>query len=614
MGKIFRNLVPFSEARALAMKHARPVSDIEVIPTSESTGRISAEDIFAEVPLPPFTRSEVDGYAVISTDIENASPENPVYLSLAGKVEIGDSRTTHPGPGKCMYIATGAVIPAFCDSVVMVEDATQNGQRIIFTRSVSKWENIAHSGEDLRKGAIIVRNGSIIDPRMIGVMCATGIEKIRVYRKLRIGIASSGNELIQPGEQISAGKVYESNSTYVESELSGFRNVSTRKYGLIRDDLGEIESALKKMVDENDAVIVSGGTSAGEGDFVYRAMESCKPGIIFHGVAVKPGTPTVFALSGEKPMYGLPGFPVSAMMIFRTVFLPAIERMSGERLPDRTVEAKLGMKTLIRIGYTSLIILRLARRGDAILAYPVNGASGSISRLLDAEGFAVIEGNRKFADAGDKVEVHLFTERIPELVFLGIPDEIVEKFIARMESMPAVIRMEEDSVPDFIREIKPDFALVSGSEGIDPSNFGDYSSAAAYDVPFGFYSRDDAGTVKSIIESISAGKSRVVSISGNDSVASGFRNYLAAAGWDSRPFGDHISYLPTREACLSSLENRESDFFLGKFRKMENHGLKFTHIGEVHQSILLCNETVSMQALEKSLQVAREAIAGLALP
>ena len=117
MGKIFRNLVPFSEARALAMKHAEPVSDIEVVPTSESTGRISAVDIFAEVPLPPFTRSEVDGYAVISKDIANASPENPVYLYLAGKVEIGDPVTTHPGSGKCMYIATGAVIPMFCDSV-----------------------------------------------------------------------------------------------------------------------------------------------------------------------------------------------------------------------------------------------------------------------------------------------------------------------------------------------------------------------------------------------------------------------------------------------------------------------------------------------------------------
>ena len=612
MGKIFRNLVPFSEAIALAMKHAQPVSDIEVVKISESTGRISAEDIFAEVPLPPFTRSEIDGYAVISEDIANASPENPVYLYLSGKVEIGDSRTTHPGSGKCMYIATGAVIPAFCDSVVMVEDAAQIGQRISFIKSVAKWENIAHAGEDLGKGTIIVRRGSAIDPRMIGVMCATGIEKVRVYRKLRIGIASSGNELIQPGEPISAGRIYESNSTYVESELSGFRNVSTRKYGLIRDDMDETERTLKRMVDENDAIIVSGGTSAGEGDFVYRAMESCKPGIIFHGVAVKPGTPTVFALSGGKPMYGLPGFPVSAMMIFRTIFLPAIERMSGEKIQDRTVEATLGMKVLIRIGYTSLIILRLARRENSVMAYPVNGASGSISRLLDAEGFAVVEGNRKSADAGEKVSAHLLTERVPDRVFLGIPDEIAGKFIASMESTPAVIRMEEDSVPDFIHEIKPDFALVSGSESIDPSDYGNYSSAATYDIPYGFYSRDGAGSAKSIIESISAGKSRLVSISENDSVTSAFRDYLAASGWDSKSFGDIISYLPTREECLSSVSSGEIDIFLGKFRKRENHGLKFTRIGEVHQSILLCNENVDMQIIEKSLQVVKEAISALA--
>ncbi len=614
MGKIFRNLVPFSEAVALAMKHAQPVSDIEVVPTSESTGRISADDIFAEVPLPPFTRSEVDGYAVISADLSMASPENPVYLSLTGRVEIGEYSKTHPGSGKCMYIATGAVIPAFCDSVVMVEDAVPNGETIAFRRSVSKWENVAHSGEDLQKGATIVRRGSIIDPRMIGVMCATGIEKVRVYRKLRIGIASSGNELIQPGEAISAGKIYESNSTYVESELSVFRNLSTRKYGLIRDEMGETKSAIERMADENDVIIVSGGTSAGEGDFVYRAMESCEPGIIFHGVSVKPGTPTVFAMSGQKLMYGLPGFPVSAMMIFRTIFLPAIEKMSGEKLPDRTVEATLGMKTLIRIGYTSLIILRLARRGNSILAYPVTGASGSISRLLDAEGFAIVEGNRKFADAGEKVEVHLFTERIPESIFLGLPDEIAEKFILSMKSKPAVIKMEEDSVPDFIREIKPDFALVSGSEEVDPSNFGNYSSAVTYDVPFGFYFRDDAGTVKSVIESISAGKTRAVSISSNDSVASGFQNYLTASGWDSRSFGDIINYLPTLEACLSSVTSGENDIFLGKFRRLENPGLKFIPIGKVHQSIILCNETVSMQTVEKSLKVAKEAVASLVIP
>ena len=614
MGKIFRNLVPFSEAVALAMKHAQPVGDIEVVPTSESTGRISADDIFAEVPLPPFTRSEVDGYAVISADLSMASPENPVYLSLTGRVEIGEYSKTHPGSGKCMYIATGAVIPAFCDSVVMVEDAVPNGETIAFRRSVSKWENVAHSGEDLQKGATIVRRGSIIDPRMIGVMCATGIEKVRVYRKLRIGIASSGNELIQPGEAISAGKIYESNSTYVESELSVFRNLSTRKYGLIRDEMGETKSAIERMADENDVIIVSGGTSAGEGDFVYRAMESCEPGIIFHGVSVKPGTPTVFAMSGQKLMYGLPGFPVSAMMIFRTIFLPAIEKMSGEKLPDRTVEATLGMKTLIRIGYTSLIILRLARRGNSILAYPVTGASGSISRLLDAEGFAIVEGNRKFADAGEKVEVHLFTERIPESIFLGLPDEIAEKFILSMKSKPAVIKMEEDSVPDFIREIKPDFALVSGSEEVDPSNFGNYSSAVTYDVPFGFYFRDDAGTVKSVIESISAGKTRAVSISSNDSVASGFQNYLTASGWDSRSFGDIINYLPTLEACLSSVTSGENDIFLGKFRRLENPGLKFIPIGKVHQSIILCNETVSMQTVEKSLKVAKEAVASLVIP
>ncbi|MEM3192685.1 MAG: molybdopterin-binding protein [Candidatus Parvarchaeota archaeon] len=168
------------------------------------------------------------------------------------------------------------------------------------------------------------------------------------------------------------------------------------------------QESLEKMLEENNAVVFSGGTSTGEGDFVYRAMESENPGIIFHGVAVKPGTPIVLAVSGAKPTYGLPGFPVSPMMIFRTVFLPPIELMSREKIVYHTVEVTIGVKTLIRVRYTSLVILRLVKGRETIYAFPVSDASGSVSRLLDAEGFEIIEGDKNLWMQG-KESNHIFS-------------------------------------------------------------------------------------------------------------------------------------------------------------------------------------------------------------
>ncbi|OWP57381.1 MAG: hypothetical protein B2I17_01740 [Thermoplasmatales archaeon B_DKE] len=603
----------FADARRLAIEHADPVEETETVSTGESAGRICALDVYSRVPLPPFTRSEVDGYAVVSADLSTASPENPIELLLAGNAEIGNPPLTHPGPGSCLYIATGAAMPSFCDSVAMVEDTIKVGNKVRFTRNVASWENVAHSGEDVSRGTLIARRDSVVDPRTVAVLCAAGVDKIKAYRKIRIGIASSGNELLHPGEEISAGKIYESNSTYVKAELSKFCNVSTKSYGFIRDDMEEVRRMISRMLTENDAIILSGGTSAGEGDFVYRVLEMENPGIVFHGVSVKPGTPTVFAMSGKKPVFGLPGFPVSAMMIFRTIFLPAIEKMSRERSAVRPVTVTLAMKTLLRVGYTSLIIMRLVRRGSTIYGYPVNGASGSIARLLDAEGFAIMEGNRKYADAGEKVDAYLFSESIPESVFLGTPDEIAETFILNLVSHPAVVKMDENSVRSFIIEIVPDITLVSGTTIVNPEDYGNYTTAVGYTVPYGFYSRDAGLEVSSIIKSVSAGKVRLVAISGNDAVASAFIEYLSGFADDAQGMVDRINYLPTREACLSSLTSGENDLFLGKFRKSEDREVNFIPVGTVNYSILVSDSYVKNHDIEKAVEKAMEATRELAV-
>lgn len=405
MRSVYRNLVTFQKAVELVEANMQRVSETETVLIDEAVGRIVSEDIFCPMNTPPFNRATMDGYAVRSGDIAGCSPGNPSRLKIAGESFIGTEPPVLDENGTCIRISTGSIIPAGADSVVPVEFTTESDGYVLITQATARGENIAEAGSDMAEGSLVLWKGREIQPHDIAVLASMGISKVSVYRRLRIAVISTGNELISAGNPYYTGKIYEANSHMVMSDLSTMNFVEARFLGLVRDSMDEIENAMSLGLKDSDIVILSGGSSAGESDLVYAAAGKQVPGIIFHGVLSKPGLPTVFARSGEKIIIGLPGFPVSAAMILRTIFLPGIAAMAGMSYEITTISGLLGRRIAIEIGKQNLLPSRIIQ-GNPPRIYPVQGLSGSISRFSGTSGYISIPGTTKYMVAGDPVDFH----------------------------------------------------------------------------------------------------------------------------------------------------------------------------------------------------------------
>jgi len=409
MRNVYRNLVTFQKAVELVEANMRPVMETETVFIDEALGRIISEDIFCPMNTPPFNRATMDGYAVRSADIAGCSSDKPSRLKISGESFIGSEPPVLEESGTCIRISTGSIIPPGADSVVPVEATSEADGYVAISEATVRGENIAEAGSDMAEGSLVLWKGREIQPHDIAVLASMGISRINVYRRLRIAVISTGNELIKAGEIYSTGKIYEANSHMVMSDLSTMNFIEARFLGLVQDRLDQIENAVSSGLKDSDIVILSGGSSAGESDLVYAVAEKQVPGIIFHGVLTKPGLPTVFARSGEKIIIGLPGFPVSAAMILRTIFLPGIAAMAGLSYEIITIHGVLGRRINLEIGKQNLIPSRILH-GNPTRIYPVQGLSGSISRFSGTSGYISIPGTTKYMVAGDPVDFHPWSQ------------------------------------------------------------------------------------------------------------------------------------------------------------------------------------------------------------
>ncbi|MEM0156779.1 MAG: molybdopterin molybdotransferase MoeA [Thermoplasmataceae archaeon] len=409
MRSIYRNLVTFRKAIELVEANMPPVMETETVSIDDALGRIVSEDIFCPMNTPPFNRATMDGYAVRSTDIAGCSPDKPVTLVISGESFIGTEPPALTEAGKCIRISTGSIVPPGADSIVPVESTSEIAGNVIITQATSRGENIAEAGSDMAEGSLVLGKGREIQPHDVAVLASMGISKVRVFRRIRVSVISTGNELIGAGEPYSPGKIYEANSHMVLSDLSTMKFMETRFLGLVPDRMDEIERTVLSGLEHSDIVLLSGGSSAGESDLVYAMAEKLVPGIIFHGVLAKPGLPTVFARSGEKIIIGLPGFPVSAAMILRTIFLPGIAEMAGMTGERITIHGVLGKRVTLEIGKQNLIPSRMLH-GNPSRIYPVQGLSGSISRFSGTSGYISLPGTTKFMEAGDPVDFHPWSQ------------------------------------------------------------------------------------------------------------------------------------------------------------------------------------------------------------
>ncbi|RLG04259.1 MAG: molybdopterin biosynthesis protein, partial [Thaumarchaeota archaeon] len=377
MRRIFHKLLSPREAVKTLLERVKPLG-VEEVDLLDAFGRVLASDIYARVDSPPFDRSLVDGYAVRAEDLYGADESNPIDLKLAGRVRVGEEPKASVEAGECVEISTGAPIPPGANAVAMVEYTSQLGDRIRFFRAVKPGENIAQVGSDISAGDLVMRRGRVLTAREVAALAALGYPRVKVYRLPKVAVFSIGRELVPPGGRLKLGEVYDVNG-YAVSALLSELGIRGEFLGILSDEenriLDELSGALKKY----DVVITSGGTSAGLEDLTYRVFEKLGE-VLVHGIRAKPGKPTILAVSPEgKLMIGLPGFPLSAMMIFISVVKPILMKLMGiETHEFELVYAKLPFRVNAG-GRTHLIPVQLIETPDGLKAYPIIRDSGSAS-------------------------------------------------------------------------------------------------------------------------------------------------------------------------------------------------------------------------------------------
>jgi molybdenum cofactor synthesis domain-containing protein len=393
-------------------------------PLSDGLGCALTQDIVAPIDVPPFDRSNVDGFAVRSADLASASEATPVRVMLNDEVIACGTAPIRPVlSGTATSIATGGPVPRGADAIVMVEHTQPAGNRAIeIRRAASPGQFISCAGSDIARGEALLRAGTVIGSREIGMLAACGIAQVSVARRPRVAVISTGDELVQPGQPLRPAEIYDTNGAIVAAAVS--ENGGEAVFlGAIADDEEQLEATMRKALETCDMLVLSGGTSKGAGDVSHRIIARLgKPGIIAHGVALKPGKPLCLAVCDGKPVVILPGFPTSAMFTFHDMIVPVLRRMAG--LPPRSdakVTAKVPVRIASELGRTEFVMVSLVEGDRGLIAYPSGKGSGAITSFAQADGFLKIDALADQMPAGFDAEVTLFTPhvRVPDLVIIG---------------------------------------------------------------------------------------------------------------------------------------------------------------------------------------------------
>src|SRR6266487_851524 len=423
----FLTLLPPDEARGLLLAHlSQPITDSELIDVPSSLGRVLAEDITAPHPLPDFQRSTVDGYAVRAHDTHGASDSLPAYLNLIGEIPMGDAPAFEIGAGQCALIHTGGMLPNGADAVVMLEYTQRTNEpressktfarlnEIESFRAVAEGENVILVGEDVAQGQRIQAKGSLMRPAELGGLMALGILKVKVVRKIRVGLISTGDEVIDPSQSPRPGQVRDVNS-YTLSALVEKSGGVAKRYGIISDEFDLLKDATATALSECDVVIITAGSSASTRDMtadVIRALGV--PGVLVHGINTRPGKPTILGVCNGKAIIGLPGNPVSALVNGYLFVVPVIEKLLGALpRPKATVLARLTVNLSSQAGREDWWPVKLHRSpsrrggGGEVDAEPIFGKSNLIFTLASADGLLRIHPDATGLSAGEIVEVLL---------------------------------------------------------------------------------------------------------------------------------------------------------------------------------------------------------------
>ncbi|HPZ08897.1 MAG TPA: molybdopterin molybdotransferase MoeA [Candidatus Eremiobacteraeota bacterium] len=397
------SLIPLDKAMKICFNEIKEIDSEERIPLGEATGRVVSQDIVSSVNVPPFARSAMDGYAVLSQNTFGAGQYEPVKLKCLEKIHAGGQPSFSIKSGECSQIATGAMVPEGADSVVMVEHTELEGEDILIYKPVYPGQHISPAGEDVKLGDIVLRREDVLSPARIGVLAALGLCEVKVFNRPSAVIIPTGNEVRPLGSKLEEGQIYDVNSHTLQATLNLHGAVSVIHKEIVEDEIEKVEEAIK-LYEGFDFIIFSGGSSVGERDVLIEAIK--KHGeVLFHGIAVKPGKPTLFGRINKSLVFGMPGNPASCLSNAYIMLVPLIRKMA--RLPGvhlNKVTLPLSKRIVSTLGRHQFLTVKIIS-GEVEPAFK---SSGAITSLSSADGYIEIPALVDLIEKGEIVEVILF--------------------------------------------------------------------------------------------------------------------------------------------------------------------------------------------------------------
>ena len=395
------------EVLRLIGKEFRPLGRTEIVPLAQAPGRVLAEAITAQEYVPDFDRSTVDGYACRAADTFGCSDAIPAILSVAGQVLMGEGADFTLSRDSCVYVPTGGAIPQGADCAVMIEYTEDYGDGTVgIMKPGAPGMNLIFRGDDVFPGKEILPAGRVLTAQDIGALAAVGKTSVPVARRVKVGVISTGDELVSPDETPGPGQVRDVNAPLLTAMLTGF-GAEAVNYGIVRDDEPLLRQKMQDAAQECDAVILSGGSSVGVKDAACRIIESMGE-LLLHGIAIKPGKPTILGKAGNKPLIGLPGHPVAACFVAQLFVLPLLGRLMGRKQEDYAVTAELTESLGANHGREQINACHLLREGGKLLASPIRSKAGLITQLAGADGYFIIARDCEGLPKGAQVQVYLY--------------------------------------------------------------------------------------------------------------------------------------------------------------------------------------------------------------
>ena len=389
----------------------RTVYSIEELPIIKAVNRVLAQDVISREDVPGFNRSTVDGYAVKAGNTYGSSESMPTFFNIIGSVEMGKKAEKVIHEGEAVYVPTGGMLPERADAVVMVEDVEVVGDLLNVFEQAAPRENVILQGEDVQNGQVILTKGHRLRPQDLGGLAAVGITKVSVYQRIKVGILSTGDEIVPPEtETLMPGQIRDINGVSISAAVQALGG-EVIDGGIAADDFEQYFNKAKELFEQTDFLILSGGSSMGMKDYTSKVMNKLgSPGVFVHGISIKPGKPTIIANCNGKPVMGLPGHPVSAMVLFDLFGTQIINKIHNvkENEFSKQLKAKISRNVPSQVGRTDFIRVQLEIRDNQLWAIPVFGKSGLITNMVKSDGLIEITQNKEGINAGELVNVTLY--------------------------------------------------------------------------------------------------------------------------------------------------------------------------------------------------------------